>query len=238
MSKNKTNGFTKDGFTLIELLVVIAIIAILAAILFPVFARARENARRASCSSNEKQIGLGMLQYTQDYDEKYPVSAADAINYSSVPTSWISQIQPYVKSWQLFKCPSTIAYSGGTYNPSGNNDTGYLMSGVFVGRPDGLNQAAIPETATTIMMQEHRDAYNTTFIRPALAATGIYSSVLDPAFDLLHFDGANLLFADGHVKYRRQSAIAIKDFGLVNMDGTEITTTGPVPSGTQYKAAF
>ena len=62
----------KFGFTLIELLVVFAIIAILAAILFPVFARARENARRASCQSNLKQIGLGIMQYTQDYDEKMP----------------------------------------------------------------------------------------------------------------------------------------------------------------------
>jgi prepilin-type N-terminal cleavage/methylation domain-containing protein len=69
----------RRGFTLIELLVVIAIIAILAAILFPVFARARENARRASCSSNMKQIGLGFLQYTQDYDERMP-SVADGSN--------------------------------------------------------------------------------------------------------------------------------------------------------------
>src|SRR5687767_6194063 len=65
--------FRKSGFTLIELLVVIAIIAILAAILFPVFARARENARRASCQSNLKQVGLGFVQYTQDYDERYPM---------------------------------------------------------------------------------------------------------------------------------------------------------------------
>src|SRR5690606_6779733 len=66
------NSGAKRGFTLIELLVVIAIIAILAAILFPVFARARENARRASCQSNLKQIGLGLMQYTQDYDERLP----------------------------------------------------------------------------------------------------------------------------------------------------------------------
>jgi prepilin-type N-terminal cleavage/methylation domain-containing protein len=65
---------TKLGFTLIELLVVIAIIAILAAILFPVFAKVREKARQTTCTSNEKQIGLGILQYVQDYDETYPLA--------------------------------------------------------------------------------------------------------------------------------------------------------------------
>src|SRR5688572_18777417 len=86
----------KQGFTLIELLVVIAIIAILAAILFPVFARARENARRASCQSNLKQIGLGIAQYSQDYDEKLTPCYDSQTSASSLP--WQSLIQPYVKS--------------------------------------------------------------------------------------------------------------------------------------------
>src|SRR5471030_2336473 len=98
----------RQGFTLIELLVVIAIIAILAAILFPVFARARENARRASCQSNLKQIGLGMVQYVQDYDERYPIgdTYADAVTTPG-DTGWASvELQPYMKSVQLFGCPS------------------------------------------------------------------------------------------------------------------------------------
>ncbi len=90
----------QSAFTLIELLVVIAIIAILAAILFPVFARARENARRSSCQSNLKQIGLGILQYTQDYDELMPA------RYNNITGSWRQVVQPYVKSTQLFACPS------------------------------------------------------------------------------------------------------------------------------------
>src|SRR5438045_9113804 len=90
------------GFTLIELLVVIAIIAILAAILFPVFARARENARRASCQSNMKQMGLGLLQYTQDYDEMLPFGNGGA----SSAVGWAGQMYPYVKSTQLYKCPN------------------------------------------------------------------------------------------------------------------------------------
>jgi prepilin-type N-terminal cleavage/methylation domain-containing protein/prepilin-type processing-associated H-X9-DG protein len=100
----------KSGFTLIELLVVIAIIAILAAILFPVFGRARENARRASCQSNMKQIGLGILQYTQDYDEKYPQAYwyKNDSNGNDGYVQWSGMIQPYVKSEQLFVCPSDV----------------------------------------------------------------------------------------------------------------------------------
>src|SRR4028119_916482 len=96
------------GFTLIELLVVIAIIAILAAILFPVFARARANARKASCLSNEKQVGLGILQYTQDYDETYPTGMTEGISPEGATvrgTGWAGQIYPYVKSAQVFVCP-------------------------------------------------------------------------------------------------------------------------------------
>lgn len=108
----------KNGFTLIELLVVIAIIAILAAILFPVFARARENARRASCQSNLKQIGLAVLQYAQDYDEKMPVIISQTTDAALVATTglgtlngqgshwgWIEVIYPYAKTKGIFICP-------------------------------------------------------------------------------------------------------------------------------------
>jgi len=98
------------AFTLIELLVVIAIIAILAAILFPVFARARENARRASCQSNMKQIGLGLLQYTQDNDEATPLVLVGVNDRNGSEQYsgylWMDEIYPYVKSEQIFNCPS------------------------------------------------------------------------------------------------------------------------------------
>lgn len=105
---------TPHAFTLIELLVVIAIIAILASILFPVFARARENARRASCMSNLKQIGLGLMQYIQDYDGNWPnrcfgygcYEAGYTHPYSAGCYKWMDAIFPYVKSEQIFDCPS------------------------------------------------------------------------------------------------------------------------------------
>src|SRR5689334_13011973 len=95
--QRKPRGFIHRGFTLIELLVVIAIIALLAAILFPVFARARENARRSSCLNNLKQIGIGIAQYSQDYDETMvPVE----VGTSSTET-WHTLLQPYLKSQQI-----------------------------------------------------------------------------------------------------------------------------------------
>src|SRR2546428_12391240 len=105
--KSARRGFTPaSGFTLIELLVVIAIIAILAAILFPVFARARENARRSSCQSNLKQIGLGIMQYAQDYDERMISSRMSLNNADNEGGNWVVMLQPYVKSYQLFACTS------------------------------------------------------------------------------------------------------------------------------------
>lgn len=110
MTLHPHKSSAKAAFTLIELLVVISIIAILAAILFPVFARAREAARRSSCQSNLKQLMLGVMQYTQDFDERYsPLSMQ--VPQTAPPNTlsnicWLQIIQPYMKSTQIFKCPS------------------------------------------------------------------------------------------------------------------------------------
>lgn len=130
----------RRGFTLIELLVVIAIIAILASILFPVFGRARENARRASCLSNMKQMGLGIMQYTQDYDETYPQAYWYPNDSSSAGgyAHWSGTIQPYVKSNQLFVCPSD--------KNGGLAPTNYIGDNEGFGVPPGQTpQAAIKD---------------------------------------------------------------------------------------------
>ena len=118
------------GFTLIELLVVIAIIAILAAILFPVFQKVRENARRTSCLSNEKQLGLAFAQYTQDNDEKNP----NGVNiYAPGGNGWAGQVYAYVKSINVYRCPDdstgtlsnvSYAYNSNNTNPSGDPTVG------------------------------------------------------------------------------------------------------------------
>ena len=99
------NPAKTKGFTLIELLVVIAIIAILASILFPVFAQAREKGRQASCLSNQRQLGLGALQYAQDYDET-TCPNFEIAQYSSYNPHWMDEIYPYVKSTAVYTCPS------------------------------------------------------------------------------------------------------------------------------------
>src|SRR5580765_7842537 len=132
----------RRAFTLIELLVVIAIIAILAAILFPVFAQAREKARATSCLSNTKQLGLGTMMYVQDYDEMYPCNSWDTPNIGTVDTDsrspnylsatqWPWRIMPYLKNKQIFVCPSDPAQGKSGWrgydaapNPNCNNAWG------------------------------------------------------------------------------------------------------------------
>jgi len=153
-----------SGFTLIELLVVIAIIAILAAILFPVFARARENARRSSCQSNLKQIGLGVLQYTQDYDERMPPIIVQPPN---ITYSWMQIVQPYIKSTQVFACPSDAnptVISGGftdTYNGVAPFHTSYIYNVAMthlIRTPfafwEGISIAKIQSPASTVSFSD------------------------------------------------------------------------------------
>lgn len=110
---------SRRAFTLIELLVVIAIIAILAAILFPVFSRAREKARQISCLSNVKQISLAIMMYTDDYDGRFPTHS------HTEGYGWYEPLYTYVKNAQVFQCPSLVG-------DDGHPDTDYNINGLFI----------------------------------------------------------------------------------------------------------
>jgi prepilin-type N-terminal cleavage/methylation domain-containing protein/prepilin-type processing-associated H-X9-DG protein len=221
MSHTKTSQFRK-AFTLIELLVVIAIIAILAAILFPVFARARENARRASCQSNLKQIALGIHQYTQDYDERFaPAVYADNATYTQTDSkmpgyyytvgnggtiiSWMDIIFPYTKSIQIYQCPSN-KFRTSTTTPIEANYTysPYLSSGLktIAGEswwpdtiPMSLSQVRLP--AESMMLMDFPDRYGAGFKRSLWITREPYHPMY------IHFDGDNVAYVDGHVKWAK-----------------------------------
>lgn len=233
----------RRGFTLIELLVVIAIIAILAAILFPVFGRARENARRSSCQSNLKQIGLGILQYVQDYDEKYPFT----VNVNGTPPdgdypdgsgnydgwfnygTWRYFVQPYIKSAQVFKCPSAKEHDPGIkYLNSDGSSAGVYPSSQLT---YGVNESVIP-SAYNLKVNDPmktREVFsaagiNSISLLPMIADCSfatftdprrVYNAnhTTEPTYNAptpptetfaRHFNGSNILFADGHVKSMNQ----------------------------------
>jgi prepilin-type N-terminal cleavage/methylation domain-containing protein/prepilin-type processing-associated H-X9-DG protein len=151
----------KSGFTLIELLVVIAIIAILAAILFPVFAQAREKARAITCVSNLKQIGLATMQYVQDNDETMPYPGADTGDAGGgeqgVPLGWAGIIYPYTKSTAVFLCPDD-AQSQDVVSYASNAFLGLVDEG-GQGTPGGKSLAAFVAPSTTVMFCEVVNSY-------------------------------------------------------------------------------
>ena len=216
------------GFTLIELLVVIAIIAILAAILFPVFARARENARRSSCQSNLKQIGLGILQYTQDYDEKYPFSSQTTgpPSYSYV-MNWPTAIGPYVKSTQLFACPSNTNNTvnmGWTPNGSPaipvsyamNKDFGNCASGTCAeASASGLSMAFVQEPSRKILVTESVNT-NGSYSGSIFDSNSYWETTASWSSEGFagHLGTSNYLFADGHVKSMRPSATVAGGYSM------------------------
>ncbi len=210
------------AFTLIELLVVIAIIAILAAILFPVFARARENARRSSCQSNLKQIGLGVMQYVQDYDETYFAQrAADQPGGGA----WAA-VQPYVKSIQIFQCPSESsgpnsnveATNYGAWTGQGSYSDYFINSALTTDGLQGRAIASLAKPAVSIMSGDN-GTWNSANYRPygngwqcaGIIGDGTGSNcgteALDQSVATRHLETANYLFCDGHVKMARKSQI-------------------------------
>jgi prepilin-type N-terminal cleavage/methylation domain-containing protein/prepilin-type processing-associated H-X9-DG protein len=191
----------RKGFTLIELLVVIAIIAILAAILFPVFAKAREKARQSSCASNEKQMGLAVMSYKQDYDETFPMNytagAGGTVLVCSAPAFWfIDELKPYVKNNQIWICPSGPGYNCNAtpIDPIANPVTphGYGYSTAASGAKD----SDVPVPAATHLIA---DADNQSCIPQCCTL------ITGPIIADRHSEQFNVLFCDGHVKSSKDS---------------------------------
>lgn len=211
--KNKSLVYTMSaerigkGFTLIELLVVIAIISILASILFPVFARARENARRASCMSNLKQIALGVMMYVQDYDDRFPYYSGGGE---------MAFIFPYVKSAQVFRCPSSGLVDQHDSDMSGYYSTDYGFPASYDSpawpRAVLLNingnttqlMGAIPNPSITCLLAEDKYASSSVnygfdrFNAKTFPLQQTFSGVPQPE---RHFGGSNYAYVDGHVKW-------------------------------------
>ena len=245
----------RSGFTLIELLVVIAIIALLAAILFPVFSRAREMARKTSCANNLKQIGLGLAQYAQDYDERTPYEfAADQVansNSTLWPPSgtataastdgifdarhWPGLIQPYVKSEQLFTCASSKPHATvpGVLSYWGNG-TYFIKSAGGVRSPRHFGDIALP--AQTVVaydnpVGERRDQIILRLYLPGNSDIWEDGGSFDTLRAGVHNETHNVLYADGHVKAikfdRLKRTIMCTPSGfLVNLT-TGVTGTTP-----------
>ncbi|MEN6301195.1 MAG: prepilin-type N-terminal cleavage/methylation domain-containing protein [Armatimonadia bacterium] len=185
------------GFTLIELLVVIAIIAILAAILFPVFAKAREKARQSSCLSNVKQVATAILSYSQDYDERMPLcvgwlAPSVVLAGPEWPNYWWQQVEPYMKNLQILACPSSSSKS--VNSGPGPADTRYTINYGYNIKASGaaLGTCQYPsETGLTL------DSNNNYW---RLADPAVPENVYAWA-NKIHNDGFNVNFVDGHAKW-------------------------------------
>ncbi len=212
----------QSAFTLIELLVVIAIIAILAAILFPVFAQAREKARQTQCLSNMRQMGIAVQMYLQDYDEQFPLDSHTGTN---APWVWLNTLQPYVKTTLLYRCPSDPSVNWERPLPGYRNvrRTSYGTNYWMLPRYDdctGYNTlASITSPANTIYIAEMRENTTGDHFHPAMWVWPNNCGFYQPEQELAmtwHSGGTNYTFVDGHAKWYRFEQVWTPD-GRINL---------------------
>lgn len=215
------------GFTLIELLVVIAIIALLAAILFPVFAQAREKARQTSCLSNGRQIGIAFLMYSQDYDESLPL-----ISFPVPTSSWTDQVQPYIKNRQIYRCPSDDSQNWSTqlatpgFGMDGLRLSSYFMNAYMAGSNAWGRLSAIGSPASVAYVAESAKNITRDHFAP-FNWNGDQETPPNPLFSgfmqmmtwdstknettelaiARHSGGSNYVFLDGHSKWQRWGSV-------------------------------
>ncbi len=227
MIVSSRNHQAKQGFTLIELLVVIDIITILSAILFPVFARARENARRASCMSNLKQWGLAQLQYAQDYDETLSGGLkVESLSY----VLWVDLLKPYSKSQQLELCPSVSTNNNvDRYYPS------YGYNYYLTGSSTFVKMADIQTPAETVLFadvwngeqnndRDRWEIYYPSIMSGACSTCHWWEMTYNPALlnygriTQRHFDGAVVCYIDGHAKWSKLPGPLTRDNTLWDLN--------------------
>jgi prepilin-type N-terminal cleavage/methylation domain-containing protein len=220
----------RKGFTLIELLVVIAIIAILAAILFPVFARAREKARQTSCLSNLRQIGTSVLMYAQDWDEMYPISYQnDAVggigDASQIPLTWPNRILPYIKNAQVFRCPSDGRQPNRDFPGCGilqqsycwNANYGIELTSGWNPFPFAVSMPVTLAMSSVVVPSQCAILWDDSSNWMATGWPAMYNTLDSPDWgekfdsDILkgrHNAGDNFMFGDGHAKWYNSSGLA------------------------------
>jgi prepilin-type N-terminal cleavage/methylation domain-containing protein/prepilin-type processing-associated H-X9-DG protein len=233
------------GFTLIELLVVIAIIAILAAILFPVFARAREKGQRTACLSNMKQVSLGLTMYSDDNNDRLPYQPPSddyRVFFFAEPTAYpnfLKALIPYAGGTEAFRCPAVKIDPDagvGVNAKYPKSDTNYIGNGVLMGKP----LSKIPNPAGIIYLQEYATRLNLAHLRPAMRSGETkywawhYTAGGKERYSNAHMGGGNVVYADGHAMWRAGTSLRSGDFGLIPATDTWQTDWGTP----RYTAAF